>query len=197
VARARARLDLKEQGHYVPRHDRLIRFMAESFGWVLRSSGPAALQELHVAMAEGQRGGFERWERMSAEEFAWATAYLLKQHMGRLEVTEDAEKFTFQQSLCGSGGALVLRGAYAGPEALPYVEGPGPLTAGEPRLPVYCIHCPIWNGVAPMRWFGRPHWVFDRPSRPDGSCTLHIYKRRDGAPATYVRALAPPGDGAL
>jgi len=57
---------------------------------------------------------------------------------------------------------------------------------------VYCSHCPIWNGVAPLSWFGRPHWVFDRPSRPDGSCTLHIYKRRDGAPAAYLRALAAP-----
>jgi hypothetical protein len=160
VGRAHACLDLKEGGHYVPRHDRLIRFMAECFGWVLRRSGPAALLDLHVATAEGQRRGFE-------------------------------------QSRCGSGGALVLRGAYAGPEALPYVEGPGPLTAGEPRLPVYCSHCPIWNGVAPLRWFGRPHWVFERPSRPDGSCTLHIYKRRDGAPATYIRALTAPGDGGL
>lgn len=102
--------------------------------------------------------------------------------MGRLEVTEDAEKFTIEQSPCGSGGTLVLRGAHAGPAALPYVEEPGPLTAGEPRLPVYCSHCPIWNGVAPLRWFGRPHWVFERPSRPDGSCTLHI-------------ALTAPGDG--
>jgi len=197
VGRARACLDLKEGGHYVPRHDRLIRFMAESFGWVLRRSGPAALLDLHVATAEGQRRGFERWEQMSPEEFAWTSAYLLKQHMGRFEVTEDAEKFTIEQSLCGSGGALVVRGAYAGPQALPYVEGPGPLTAGEPRLAVYCSHCPIWNGVAPLRWFGRPHWVFDRPSRPDGSCTLHIYKRRDGAPATYLRALTAPGDGGV
>jgi hypothetical protein len=62
---------------------------------------------------------------------------------------------------------------------------------------VYCSHCPIWNGVAPLRWFGRPHWVFERPSRPDGSCTLHIYKRRDGAPATYIRALTAPGSGGL
>ena len=197
VVGTRRLVDVKERAQYVPLHDRLVRFMAESFGWVLRRSGPAALLDLHVAMAEGQRRGFERWEQMSPEEFAWTSAYLLKQHMGRLEVTEDAEKFTIEQSLCGSGGALVLRGAYAGAEALPYVEGPGPLTAGEPRLPVYCSHCPIWNGVAPLRWFGRPHWVFERPSRPDGSCTLHIYKRRDGAPAAYIRELTAPGDGGL
>ncbi|MEK7836909.1 MAG: hypothetical protein AAB328_02885, partial [candidate division NC10 bacterium] len=72
---------------------------------------------------------------------------------------------------------------------LPFVSGPSAVTAGEARLPVYCSHCSIWNGVAPIQWFGRPHWVFDRPARPDGSCTLHIYKRRDGAPADYFRRL--------
>jgi hypothetical protein len=73
------------------------------------------------------------------------------------------------------------------------VKTPGPLTAGEPSLPVYCTHCPVWNAVAPIEWFGRPHWVFDRPSRPDGSCTLHIYKRRDGAPPDYARRLGGAG----
>jgi hypothetical protein len=40
---------------------------------------------------------------------------------------------------------------------------------------------------------GRPHWVFDNPSRRDGSCTLHIYKQRDAALPDYVRRLAVPG----
>jgi hypothetical protein len=26
---------------------------------------------------------------------------------------------------------------------------------------------------------------------------MHIYKRRDGAPATYIRALTAPGDSGL
>jgi hypothetical protein len=55
---------------------------------------------------------------------------------------------------------------------------------------VYCSHCPIWNGTATLEWFGRPHWVFERPSRADGSCTVHIYKRRDGAPEAYARTVA-------
>ena len=189
-ARARALVDDKERGQYVPLHDRLIRFMAEVFGHVLSEFGPDALLRFHLATAEGQRSGFERWERMTAAEFAEATVFLLKQHMGQVEVREDEEKFTVEQSPCGSGGRLRLAGAYAGPAALPFVEEPGSLTLGQPRFPVYCSHCPIWNGLAPVRWFGRPHWVFDEPSRPDGSCTLHIYKRRDGAPAEYLRRLA-------
>ncbi len=154
AARARRLLDDKERGHYVPLHDRLVRFMAETFGWVLDHSGPDDLLRFHRATAEAQRGGFEKWERMSAPDFARATVFLVKQHMGRVEVREDAEKFTVELRPCGSGGRLRLAGAYTGPAALPFAEGPGPLTFGEPRLPVYCTHCPVWNGIAPDT--GRP-----------------------------------------
>jgi hypothetical protein len=156
----------------------MVRFMAEAFGWVLDHFGAAQLERFHLETAEGQRGGFEAWERLLPAEFARATAFLLKQHMGTVEVREDAERFTVVQRPCGSGGRLRLAGAYTGPGALPLVETPGPLTFGQPSLPVYCSHCPIWNGVAPLRWFGHSHWVFEEPSRPDGSCTLHVYKRR-------------------
>jgi len=190
--RARALLDTKEQGQYLPLHDRLIRFMAECFGWVLRRCGPGELLRFHLATAEGQRAGFEKWERMSAEEFTRASAFLFKQHMGQVAVREDDEKFTIEQTPCGSGGRLQLAGAYAGAGALPFVEERGPLTLDEARFPVYCSHCPIWNGVAPVAWFGRPHWVFEEPARADGSCRVHIYKRRDGAPAAYLDRLRPP-----
>jgi hypothetical protein len=167
--------------------------MAEVFGWVLERFGPDGLLRFHRASAEGQRAGFEKWERMGPAEFARASAFLLKQHMGNVEVREDDEKFTIEQAPCGSGGRLRLAGVYAGPAALPLVEERGPLTAGQASLPVYCSHCPVWNGLAPLEWFGRPHWVFDRPARPDGSCTLHIYKRRAGAPAAYAAALGVAG----
>lgn len=189
VARARAALDVKERGQYVPLHDRLVRLMAEIFGFVLKWFGATELYRFHRATAEEQRRGFENWERLPAAEFARASAFLLKQHMGTVTVWEDAEKYTILQAPCGSGGRLRLAGTYAGPAALPFVEEPGPLTLGQPRFPVYCSHCPIWNAVAPMEWFGRPHWVFENPSREDGSCTLHVYKRRDGAPAAYAQQL--------
>lgn len=195
ASRASALVDEKERGQYVPLHDRLVRFMAEVFGFVLERFGPAELSRLHRATAEGQRQGFEKWEQLSPAAFAQATAFLLKQHMGDLEVREDEDKYTIVQAPCGSGGRLRLGGAYAGPEALPFVEGRGPLTVGQARLPVYCSHCPIWNSVAPLEWFGRPHWVFEDPSRPDGSCTLHIYKRREGVPAAYLRQLGAAAAG--
>jgi hypothetical protein len=195
VTRVRALLDRKERGQYVPIHDRMIRFMAEMFGWVLSAYGPEALYRFQRAAAEGQRRGFEDWERLTPAAFAQATAFLLKQHMGDVTVREDAARYTIVQAPCGSGGRLRLAGAYEGPAALPFIESPGPLTHGEERFPVYCSHCPVWNAVAPMEWFGHPHWVFERPSRPDGSCTLHVYKQRDGAPADYRRVLGLAGSG--
>lgn len=192
--RALALLDEKELVHYVPAHDSLLRFMAKSFGWVLQRQGRAELLRLHRAMAEAMRPGFDRWDRLSAEEFARTTVFLLKQHMGNVHVVEDEEKFTIRQTPCGSGGRMQLEGAYSGEGALPYVEGAGPLTFGEPRLPVYCSHCAIWNGAAPLAWYGRPHWVFEKPARPDGSCTMHIYKRRDGAPLEYAARVRFPSE---
>jgi hypothetical protein len=50
--------------------------------------------------------------------------------------------------------------------------------------------------VATIRWFGRPHWVFEDAARPDGACTLHVYKRRDGAPRAYVDLLTVPAAAA-
>jgi hypothetical protein len=185
-------IEAKERGAYLPRHDSLVRFMADTFAWVLRHRGEQELLQFHLATAERQRPGFERWERMPAAEFAWTSAYLLKQHMGQVSVSEDEEKFTIVQTPCGSGGRLRRAGAYDRPEGLPFVETPGPLTFGEKRLPVYCSHCAIWNGVATLRWFGRAHWVFDGPAREDGSCRLHIYKQSERAPADYATRLGEP-----
>jgi hypothetical protein len=193
VISARTLLDRKERDQYVPIHDRMIRFMAEMFGWILSAYGPEALYRFQRAAAEGQRRGFEGWERLTPTAFARATAFLLKQHMGEVTVREDAVRYTIVQTPCGSGGRLRLAGAYEGRGALPFVETAGPLTHGQGRFPVYCSHCPVWNAVAPMEWFGHPHWVFENPARPDGSCTLHVYKRRDGAPADYGRTLGIAG----
>lgn len=188
-------LDAKDHA-YLALHDPLVRFMADSFAWVFRHFGKQALLDFHLATAEGQRAGFEKWEEMPAAEFAATTAFLLKQHMGQVEVQEDEHRFTIRQSPCGSGGRLRLNGAYEGPQALPFVEGPDPLTFGEPRMPVYCTHCAIWNGTATLRWFGRAQWVFETPSREDGGCTLHIYKRREDSPSDYTRSVeVPAADG--
>lgn len=185
-------LDAKDQA-WLALHDPLVRFMADAFAWALTHFGTQGLLQFHLDTAEGQRAGFAKWERMPPDEFAATTAFLLRQHMGQVQVEEDERRFTIRQSPCGSGGRLQLGGAYDGPQSLPFVEESGPLTFGEPRMPVYCTHCAIWNGSATLRWFGRAQWVFDRPAQADGSCTLHIHKRREDAPADYTRRVGLPG----
>lgn len=185
---ATALLDAKDRA-WLALHDPLVRFMADAFAWMLAHFGTQGLLQFHLDTAEGQRAGFEKWERMPPDEFAATTAFLLRQHMGQVQVEEDERRFTIRQSPCGSGGRLRLGGAYDGPQSLPFVEDSGPLTFGEPRMPVYCTHCAIWNGSATLRWFGRAQWVFDRPAQADGSCTLYLYKRREDAPADYTRRV--------
>ncbi len=190
AASAAQLVDRKEAAMYVPLHDRLVRFMADAFAWAYRTGGAQGLLAFHMDTAQAMRDGFERWERMSPREFAWATAFLLKQHMGEVTVRESAERFTFEQRLCGSGGRLRREGAYErGAQPLPFVEAEGALTFGRGSLPVYCTHCPVWNGVAPLRWYGHPHWVFDNPARADGSCTLHLYKNPQDVPQDYAQML--------
>lgn len=189
AVRARVLVNSKEREQYLPLHDRLVRFMADAWAFVYARCGADALLQFHLATAEGQRAGFTKWEALSPEDFAKTSAFLMKQHMGSLDVREDDEKFTLDQALCGSGGRLRVNGAYDGPDPLPYVEEPGKLTFGLPHFPVYCSHCPVWNGVAPIRWFGHSQWVFERPAQPDGRCLLHIYKTRGRTPAEYEAAL--------
>jgi hypothetical protein len=188
---ALAELDAKDEA-WLRLHDPMVRFMADAMAWFLNHRGPEALLIYHLATAEGQRAGFDKWEQMSAREFAATTAFLLQQHMGRVHAEEDDEKFTIHQSPCGSGGRLRLMGAYQGAHALPLVQGESPLTFGQPSVPAYCSHCAIWNGTATLRWYGRAQWVFSAPARTDGGCTLHIYKRREDAPADYTRRVAWP-----
>lgn len=195
AARARSLVDARERDQYVPLHDRLVRFMAEVFGYVAEHFGSDELHRFHRATAEAQRRGFDQWERLDAAGLTRATAFLAKQHMGRLEVREDDEKFTIVQTPCGSGGRLRLSGVYEGEGALPFVPGPGPLTFGQERLPVYCTHCPVWNSLAPIEWYGHPQLVFDDPARPDGSCTLHVYKDPARVPAACYDLLGA-GKGA-
>jgi len=187
--RALALLDDKELGQYLPLHDRLTLFMAQCFGWALRHGGEDGLLRYHLGAAQGQRRGFDKWEGLPPAELAWTIAFLLKQHMGQVSVREDDDKYVLVQSPCGSGGRLRTSGAYDGPDALPFVHGRGPLAFGGPGLPVYCSHCPVWNASAPLRWYGRPHWVYEDPARPDGSCTVLVYKRPAEVPAEFVRRV--------
>jgi hypothetical protein len=189
AARASQWLERKEIHDYLPYHDRLVRFMADSFGFVLERFGDQGLLRFHLDTAEGQRAGFEKWEKQSAAEFARTSAFLLKQHMGRWP-SPTMKKFTIVQTPCGSGGRL-RPGAYR-ERALALRRRP-PLTLGRCACRCIAALSGLERGCT-MRWFGRA-LTFDHPARPDGSCTLHVYKRLrtcrpSSTPASRPLALA-------
>lgn len=183
---ALAILDRKESGQFLPLHDRLILFMAESFAFVYDVGGAQAVTEFQRRVAAGQRAGFDAWESMSEREFVRSFAFLLKQHLGQVSVREEPDRFVLEQSLCGSGGRLLAGGAYAGDGALPFVPTVVSPGADPVPMPAYCTHCPAWNTFAPIDWYGRPHLLFVDPARPDGGCTVHVPKRAAGQHAGGV-----------
>lgn len=176
---AREAVVSKRDDGFRPVHDALIDGLAAIFSAVVEAAGAdatAAIRRFQLAMAEGQRRGFDDWEQRGSRHLAESFAHLLVQHLGEFEIEEQEDGYVFEQALCGSGGRLIRDGRYDGEGALQVVRGPSDVTAGQETLPAYCTHCPMWNTVAPLEWYGHEHVTFVSPARPDGGCTLSINK---------------------
>lgn len=170
-------------------HDLAIDMKAGFYSYVGKTFGDRRLEAIFRHTGERQRQGFEKWEAMPVEDFVRASAHLLKSHMGAITVTEDRERFTITQDLCGSGGRLMREGAYEGPAALYLISEPQPMTFGKSEFPSYCAHCAVWNNIQCIEWFGHPQWCIDHPETPDRPCRLHIYKDRERIPERYYHQV--------
>lgn len=171
-----ALMESKTSASYRPMHDLLVDQMAQVFGRVVHLGGTRGLGDFLMCVAESRRPGVDDWERGGSRGVAEAFTGLLTQHLSDYAVTETDEAYVIEQQLCGSGGRLIRDGAYEGASALPIISGPSELTGDQGALPVYCTHCPVWNTLAPERWYGHPHVLLDDPARADGSCRLLIPK---------------------
>lgn len=185
---ARSFLEERDRQHQVI-HDQFIAMKAGFYSYVGRAFGERRLEEILRHTGERQRQGFEKWEAMPVEEFACATAHLLKSHMGQVTVTEDEEKFTITQDPCGSGGRLMREGAYEGEDALYQIRAAQPMTFEKPDFPSYCAHCAVWNNIQCIEWFGHPQWCIDHPEAPDRPCRIHIFKNKENIPEHYYRQV--------
>ncbi|MFI5394305.1 MAG: hypothetical protein ACHQ9S_02120 [Candidatus Binatia bacterium] len=190
-ARARALLRERDRQHQII-HDLFIDTKAGFYSYIGKVFGDQRLQEILRHTGERQRSGFERWERMSAEEFVRASVHLLKTHMGNVSVTEDDEKFTITQDPCGSGGRLMREGAYEGEDGLYRLRTAQPITFGKPDFPSYCAHCAVWNNIQCIEWFGHPQWCIDHPATPADPCRIHIYKEGRRIPDHYRTQVGKP-----
>ena len=74
------------------------------------------------------------------------------------------------------------------------VATPQPMTFNQPDFPTYCTHCAVWNGIAPIEWWGHPRRVYTPMREPGDPCIMQIYKDLRHIPADYYRRLGkePP-----
>jgi len=116
------------------------------------------------------------WADLPADVRARALIRPMVANGATVDVAADEERITLTFR-CGSGGRLVDEGRY-GDGGYLVLQGDGPVTFGEPGLPVYCAHCSVNNELQPIEWVGAPITV-EFPTRAPGEpCVHHVY--RDG-----------------
>ena len=187
TAGARAILEEQRDTHRVF-HDTYVDWFAEILSKLQGEYGPDRLYEVLRATGGEFADDFKKWARLSPEELLDSSVFLQLCHPdGELDVTEDDEKYTITQSLCGTGGRLLQEGRFDGPDALARIPIANPASLGLPGLPTYCAHCTVWNSVLGYENEGRPLWVIDHPLT--SSCAIHIYKDPARVPEEYLRRI--------
>lgn len=109
-----------------------------------------------------------------------------------ITVTEDDEKVTISVK-CGSGGMMIEKGLYDGPDGYRRFKTPCPGTWGEPDMPVYCAHCHWVHEMIPIKEGGQgsQFWMHASPfpKNPGDPCVHVIYKNPKDIPAMYYERL--------
>jgi hypothetical protein len=121
-------------------------------------------------------------------------ATLFHQHGMKYTLHEDADKFVFHTTPCGSGGRLIEEGAYSAPKNLPLVTGPSVESFGLEEMPVYCMHCPATNKLVLEN--DGPYFLLVEPDLKDGRitghCRFNIHKNEESIPQdVYDRVQVP------
>jgi len=173
-------------------HDCHINAMAELMNSVMALWGEPGLERMLRGVGEAARATmFDTLAALPIEAQVGAWAKSLRNHLGKIEVCEDDEKFTIRQDPCGSGGRLMRAGRFDGEDALARVSGRG-LTLGVEGLPVYCAHCPVWLANQANEWYGAPMWALEPPTDNGHPCLIHLYKDPNKVPLEFRARLAPP-----
>lgn len=188
----RAGLARKREQH-LGWHDAYVGFMAAVQSLLAESMGADALRRGLRHVGEALKADlFDPKHAAPVEEQVRAYARSMVSHHGKLTLLEDAEKFTFVNDPCGSGGRLLRDGKYEGPDALAYVEEPSAMTLGREHFQSYCTHCPAWLSQRHQEWYGEPLWVLEPPRTAQERCVFHIYKDPAKIPAEYKALLREP-----
>jgi soluble cytochrome b562 len=109
-----------------------------------------------------------------------------------LILEEDDEKFTIKVK-CGSGGKLIEKGAYEGPNGFRKLRKAGPHTWGEVDVPIYCSVCAWRHEVLPIEIGGQGSQTIVHaspfPKKPGDPCVHLIYKNPDDIPEKHYKRL--------
>ncbi|MBW2091797.1 MAG: hypothetical protein JRI34_06690 [Deltaproteobacteria bacterium] len=183
------KLERKNKQHLLL-HDLYLEIIESLQGSIAQVFGEESLYKALRYTAEKKKFWFENVIKLPVEDLVKHSADLMKMHMGKCEITEDDEKFTFTMDPCGSGGRLWRKQTHGGLGKDIYLTSSAhPMNLNQEGLPAYCGHCPVWNSLLPIEWFGYPLWVYELPREAGEACKVHIYKNPEAVPAEYFQRL--------
>ena len=186
---AAVKVEEKKEQH-LALHDLYLEIIEAIQSMTANIFGEDVLYEALRDTAEKKKFWFENVIKLPVEDLVRHSAELLKMHTGHCVIEEDEEKFTFVMDPCGSGGRLWRNETKGGLGKTVYTtKKPHPQNLMQKGLPGYCAHCPVWNSLLPVEWFGHPLWVFDLPTEPADACRVHIFKDPGNVPEGYYKRL--------
>lgn len=168
------RLSQRMYSEFLGMHDLYRDWITDLLTFIGKRYGDGVL---HEALKETVGGSTvrlgKRYANKSTRHKIGMLVAGLRGHLQPLKVEEDDEKVTITGLPCGSGGRLVLDGAYGPPTNFLKVQKAQPMTFNRSNFPVYCCHCYFQN-ISPTEPGGEPLFITE-PAEELGQEPCHMY----------------------
>jgi len=143
-----AQLARRMYGEFLAMHDLYRDWVTHILSIIGRRYGDEALAEALEETVAGYTSRFgSRYAGKGVRRKVEILAAGLRGHLHPFEIQEEADHFTINAHLCGSGGRMVRDGAYDRPHGFLRIKNPQPMTFGRADFPVYCAHCHFQNSA--------------------------------------------------
>jgi hypothetical protein len=145
---------------------------------VYRREGPDRLEAvLRYCGDRGLVAAIEQHVQRSPQDRLVDFVRLLHGHFAELTLSEDSQKFTITQDLCGTCSRQILDGRFGPPLNLAVVAERHAVTWGRGNTTIYRSHVPIWHVEMAREQLGVPWPVNQCPDGLDaGVCRILLYK---------------------
>ena len=155
-------------------HDLYRDWVTALLSFIGRHYGDDALHEaMEETVAVWVKPLCERYAGKSTRRKVELLAAGLRAHLHPFTVEEDEDRFTVSGLPCGSGGRLVLEGAYDPPRSFLKIQKAQPMTFNRPDFPVYCAHC-FFQNTLPAK-LGSESLFVTEPSDELGEEPCRVY----------------------